>query len=64
MKIRRLLQEELEKGRNDSSYPVKPERLVADIRAAMDESDMVLVDTAALRMNGVGLKPSQIFRLC
>jgi len=58
VKIRRLLQEELEKGRHDSSYPVKPGRLVADIRAAMDETDIVLVDTGALKMWMARLYPT------
>jgi acetolactate synthase-1/2/3 large subunit len=56
--IRRLLHEELEKGRNDGSFPVKPQRLVADIRAAMGESDIVLVDTGALKMWMARLYPT------
>jgi acetolactate synthase I/II/III large subunit len=58
VKIRRLLQEELEKGRNDNSYPVKPQRLVADTRAAMGDSDIVLVDTGALKMWMARLYPT------
>lgn len=58
VKIRGLLQEELERGRNDGSYPVKPQRLVADIRAAMGESDIVLVDTGALKMWMARLYPT------
>jgi acetolactate synthase-1/2/3 large subunit len=57
-KIRRLLQEELEIGRNDNSYPVKPQRLVADIRAAMGEKDIVLVDTGAVKMWMARLYPT------
>jgi acetolactate synthase-1/2/3 large subunit len=57
-KIRRLLQEELEMGRNDDSYPVKPQRIVADIRAAMGEKDIVLVDTGAVKMWMVRLYPT------
>jgi acetolactate synthase-1/2/3 large subunit len=56
--IRRLLQAELEKGRNNSSFPVKPQRLVADIRAAMGASDIVLVDTGALKMWMARLYPT------
>ncbi len=58
VKIRGLLQEELEIGRNDRSYPVKPQRLVADIRAAMGETDIVLVDTGALKMWMARLYPT------
>lgn len=49
-RARDLLREELDRGRRDSSFPVKPQRLVADIRAAMGESDIVLCDTGALKM--------------
>lgn len=33
-KIRAVLQEEREKGARDASFPLKPQRLVADIRTA------------------------------
>ena len=58
VKIRHLLQQELEKGRKESSYPVKPQRLVADTRAAMGESDIALVDTGALKMWMARLYPT------
>src|SRR5438132_719870 len=57
-KIRRLLQDELEMGRSDNSYPVKPQRIVADIRAAMSEKDIVLVDTGAEKMWMARLYPT------
>jgi len=57
-KIRRLLQEELEMGRNDNSYPVKPQRIVADVRAAMGKKDIVLVDTGAVKMWMARLYPT------
>src|SRR3989442_457800 len=57
-KIRHLLQEELEIGRNDNSYPVKPQRIVAEIRAAMGEKDIVLVDTGAVKMWMARLYPT------
>jgi acetolactate synthase-1/2/3 large subunit len=57
-KIRHLLRQELEVGRNDNSYPVKPQRIVADIRAAMGEEDIVLVDTGAVKMWMARLYPT------
>ena len=45
-------------GRNDNSYPVKPQRLVADIRAAIGEKDIVLVDTGAVKMWMARLYPT------
>ncbi len=58
LKIRSLLHEELELGRNDSSFPVKPQRLVADIRAAMGREDIVLADTGAIKMWMARLYPT------
>jgi acetolactate synthase I/II/III large subunit len=49
-RIRELLQTEMEEGRTDDSFPLKPQRIVADIRAAMGESDIVLADTGAIKM--------------
>ena len=48
--IRAMLDAELEQGRVDSSFPVKPQRLVADIRTAMGREDIVLADTGAVKM--------------
>jgi acetolactate synthase-1/2/3 large subunit len=57
-KIRALLKEELEKGATDNAFPVKPSRIVADIRAAMGEGDIVLVDTGAVKMWMAHLYPT------
>lgn len=56
--IRCLLREELENGRRDDSYPVKPQRLVADIRAALGREDFVLVDSGAVKMWMARLYPT------
>jgi acetolactate synthase-1/2/3 large subunit len=48
--IRNLLREELDRGRADDAFPLKPQRIVADIRAAMGRDDIVLCDTGALKM--------------
>jgi len=49
-RVRSLLAEEIDLGRQDSSFPLKPQRIVMDIRAALGESDIVLCDTGALKM--------------
>jgi acetolactate synthase-1/2/3 large subunit len=49
-RIRDLLHSEIEQGKTDSSFPLKPQRIVADIRAAMGASDIVLADTGAIKM--------------
>jgi acetolactate synthase I/II/III large subunit len=45
-----LQRDEIEQGKTDDSFPLKPQRIVADIRAAMGESDIVLADTGAIKM--------------
>ncbi|WP_067477759.1 acetolactate synthase large subunit [Actinomadura hibisca] len=49
-KIRRLIQQDLAEGRTDDGFPLSPRRVVADIREAMDRSDIVLADTGAVKM--------------
>lgn len=48
--IRALLDEEYEAGATDTSFPLKPQRIVADTRAAMPDDGIALVDTGALKM--------------
>ena len=52
------MHEELERGAADDAFPVKPQRLVADIRAAMDHEDIVLCDTGAVKMWMARLYPT------
>jgi len=56
--IRRLLADELARGAADDSFPLKPQRLVADTRAALDRSDIVLADTGAVKMWMARLYPT------
>jgi acetolactate synthase I/II/III large subunit len=56
--FRKIIQEELESGAKDDSFPVKPQRIVSDTRAALGESDIVLVDTGALKMWMARLYPT------
>jgi acetolactate synthase-1/2/3 large subunit len=58
IKIRTLLQQELERGEADASFPVKPQRLVADIRKVMAADDIVLADTGAIKMWMARLYPT------
>src|SRR5436853_4772040 len=56
--IRAVLQEEREQGAQDISFPVKPQRLVSEIRTAMGGSDIVLADTGAAKMWMARLYPT------
>jgi acetolactate synthase-1/2/3 large subunit len=57
-KIVNLLRGELEDGARDDSFPVKPQRIVSDTRLALGQSDIVLVDTGALKMWMARLYPT------
>jgi acetolactate synthase-1/2/3 large subunit len=56
--IRRLLTDELARGAADDSFPLKPQRIVADTRAALGRSDIVLADTGAVKMWMARLYPT------
>jgi acetolactate synthase-1/2/3 large subunit len=57
-RIRRLLADELARGGADDSFPLKPQRIVSDTRAALDRSDIVLADTGAVKMWMARLYPT------
>lgn len=40
----------LERYKNDFSYPIKPEKLVLDVRDALDESDIVISDVGVHKL--------------
>src|SRR5271165_2868948 len=57
-KIRALLAAELARGAADDSFPVKPQRIVSDTRAALGRADIVLADTGAVKMWMARLYPA------
>ncbi len=57
-RIRELLTAELDRGRADDRFPMAPARIVADTRAALARTDIVLVDTGALKMWMARLYPT------
>jgi acetolactate synthase I/II/III large subunit len=57
-KIMDLIRGELEEGARDDSFPAKPQRIVSDTRLALGESDIVLVDTGAIKMWMARLYPT------
>lgn len=59
-----LLEEEFARGQNDSSFPLTPQRLVADTRAALGRNDVVLVDTGATKMWMARLYPTYEANTC
>jgi acetolactate synthase-1/2/3 large subunit len=59
-----MVAEELERGRSDGRYPLAPQRIVADTRAALGRDDVVLVDTGALKMWMARLYPTYAANTC
>jgi acetolactate synthase-1/2/3 large subunit len=57
-RIRRLLADELARGAADDSFPLKPQRVVSDTRAALGRTDIVLADTGAVKMWMARLYPT------
>ena len=63
-RIRALLSAELEYGRGSSSCPLVPQRIVADVRAALGPEDIVLADTGAGKMWMARLYPTLAPETC
>jgi acetolactate synthase I/II/III large subunit len=59
-----LLAEEFSRGQQDSRFPLAPQRIVADTRAALGRSDVVLVDTGATKMWMARLYPTYECNTC
>ncbi|MGW1894526.1 acetolactate synthase large subunit [Streptomyces sp. NPDC002004] len=57
-RIRSLLSEELAYGRGNEAFPLVPQRVVADVRTALDRHDIVLADTGAGKMWMARLYPT------
>ncbi|MEH0400535.1 acetolactate synthase large subunit [[Kitasatospora] papulosa] len=61
---RGLLARELAQGAADERYPLAPQRIIADTRAALGRDDIVLVDTGALKMWMARLYPTYAPNTC
>ncbi|AGB20643.1 thiamine pyrophosphate-dependent enzyme, possible carboligase or decarboxylase [Mycobacterium sp. JS623] len=61
---RDLLDDELKRGQQDSRFPLAPQRIVADTRAALGRDDVVLVDTGASKMWMARLYPTYERNTC
>jgi acetolactate synthase-1/2/3 large subunit len=61
---RDLLDDEFTRGQQDSRFPLAPQRIVADTRAALGRNDVVLVDTGATKMWMARLYPTYERNTC
>jgi len=50
LKVRNLLRDELEQGRRDNSFPLKPQRILAALGAALADDDIVISDVGAHKL--------------
>jgi acetolactate synthase I/II/III large subunit len=48
--FRKLLHDELEQGGRDNSFPLKPQRILADLRSALADDDIVISDVGAHKL--------------
>ncbi|HTG48405.1 MAG TPA: acetolactate synthase large subunit [Actinomycetota bacterium] len=62
--VKRLVQEELERGAADDAFPLAPARIVADVREAMGRTDITLCDTGAAKMWMARLYPTYAPNTC
>jgi acetolactate synthase I/II/III large subunit len=56
--VRDLVAQELDRGASDDSFPVAPARIVHDVRSVLDDDDIVLCDTGAVKMWMARLYPT------
>jgi acetolactate synthase-1/2/3 large subunit len=50
VQFRNMLHDELEQGRRDNSFPPKPQRILADLRSALADDDIVISDVGAHKL--------------
>ncbi len=50
LEFRQRLHDELEMGRRDHSFPLKPQRILADLRSALADDDIVISDVGAHKL--------------
>ncbi|QDP71978.1 acetolactate synthase large subunit [Legionella israelensis] len=62
--LRSMLLQEVKDHEEDDAFPLKPQRIIADLRKAMDPSDIVLCDTGALKMWMARLYPCYESNTC
>ena len=62
--FRQMLHDELEQGRNDSSFPLKPQRILADLRSTLADDDIVISDVGAHKLWLARLFPCLLPNTC
>jgi acetolactate synthase-1/2/3 large subunit len=60
----RFVRQELESGAGDDAFPVRPQRIVHDVREALGREDIVLCDTGAVKIWMARLFPTYVPNTC
>jgi acetolactate synthase I/II/III large subunit len=60
----RAVREELASGAGDDAFPVRPQRIVHDVREAMGREDIVLCDTGGVKIWMARLFPTYVPNTC
>ena len=60
----RYVREELESGAGDDAFPVRPQRIVHDVREALGREDIVLCDTGGVKIWMARLFPTYVPNTC
>ena len=63
-RFRQMLRDELELGRHDTAFPLKPQRILADLRAALADDDIVISDVGAHKVWLARLFPCLLPNTC
>lgn len=63
-KLKTMLGDELARGETDDSFPLKPQRVVSDVRKSLGREDIALADTGALKMWMARLYPCYAPNTC
>ena len=50
LQFRQMLHDELEQGRRDNSFPLKPQRILADLRASLADDEIIISDVGAHKL--------------
>lgn len=62
--LRALLEKEITDHEDDEAFPLKPQRIIADLRKSLQKSDIILCDTGALKMWMARLYPCYHSNTC
>jgi acetolactate synthase-1/2/3 large subunit len=64
LRFRQMIRDELEQGSRDNSFPLKPQRIIADLRSTLPEDGIVISDVGAHKVWLARLFPCHLPNTC